>query len=127
MNKVCKLEIAAVETVGTFVLMDDNSKMMIDQVTRAMEINTNVNSMEQFRMQLVNVVEQLLQKNFPRLIHILYRLDVNEAKLKAELKGNQSNRTAELIADMIIERQMQKQEMRQRFGGNEHISDDEKW
>ena len=127
MNKVCKLEIAAVETVGTFVLMDDNSKMMIDQVTRAMEINTNVNSMEQFRMLLVNVVEQLLQKNFPRLIHILYRLDVNEAKLKAELKGNQSNRTAELIADMIIERQMQKQEMRQRFGGNEHISDDEKW
>jgi len=128
LNKVCKLEIAAVGTVGIFVIMDNNSKLIIDHVTRAMDINTSVNTTEEFRVQLVNVVEQLLQKDFPRLIHVLYRLDVDEAKLKAELKGNQSNQsTAELIADMIIERQRQKQEMRKRFGGSEHIPDEEKW
>ena len=127
MNKVCKIEIAAVGTVGTFVLMDNNSKLMIDQVTRAMEINTTANTTEEFKAQLVNVVEELLQKDFPRLIHVLYRLDVDEAKLKAELKNNQSNRTAELITDMIIERQMQKQEMRKRFGGNDPFSNEEKW
>jgi len=107
--------------------MDHNSILSIEQVMKEMDTNAKSKTIEEFRIQLVKAVEQLLHNDFPRLIQILYRLDVEEEKLKTELKKHQTGHTADLIADMIIKRQLEKQEMRKRFGGSEHISEEDKW
>ena len=100
---------------------------MIDQVMREMEISSHAKTLEEFRVQLVNAVEQLLQTNFARLVQVLYRLDVDEEKLKSELKKHQVINAADLIADLIIKRQLEKQEMRKRFRGDQGISEEDKW
>ena len=58
---------------------------------------------------------------------ILYRLDVSEKKLKSTLASSSSN-AGMLIAEMIIERQVQKIKTREQFRQqNSNFSDEEKW
>ena len=106
--------------------MDKNASAIIEQVASEIQLNSKGNP-DEFRAQLIDAVETLLQKDFPRLIQILYRLDVDEVKLKAQLKNNQGSQAAELIADLIFERQLQKLEMRKRYGGNKPASGEEHW
>ena len=99
---------------------------MIDHVSNEIHVSRHVNTAEGFRIQLTAAIEELIRSDFPRLIHILYRLDVDEDKLKKELKNNHVSQ-AEVICNMIIERQLQKLEAKKKFGGNENISEEEKW
>ncbi len=63
---------------------------------------------------IMRVVEDLLAKDFTRLINCLYRLDVSEQKLKEALAASNDN-PASVITGMIIERQLQKVEMRKKY------------
>ncbi|HMK17974.1 MAG TPA: hypothetical protein VK492_07245 [Chitinophagaceae bacterium] len=69
----------------------------------------------------------LIQSNFQKLVSILYRVDVSESKLKHLLKENQGFDTANIITDLIIERELQKIRSRQKYRNEENISDDDKW
>jgi len=100
---------------------------MIELVANEIGIHKKVKSSEEFTKELVIAVEELLQKNFPRLVQVLYRLDVDEEKLKRQLRDNQSMRAAEVIARMIIDRQIEKQEARKNFGSQGNVSEEEKW
>ena len=78
--------------------------------------------------QLAAYVNQLIISNFDDLIFLLYRVDVNEAKLKALLKANVGLDAGELIATLIIERQVQKIISRREHGrDNNDIKEDESW
>lgn len=68
------------------------------------------------REQLVAQIDHLINKDFQRLLAILYRVDVDEAKLRALLQSNPDRPAAETIADSIIERQVQKIQWRKQFG-----------
>lgn len=72
-------------------------------------------------------INHLIEADFHRLVVCLYRLDISELKLKQTLEENTGQDAGELIALLVVERQLQKLKTRQqfRFGGN--ISDDEKW
>jgi hypothetical protein len=72
-------------------------------------------------------VNHLIQADFHRLIAILYRLDISELKLKRTLEENTDKDAGELIAMLIIERQLQKIHMRQSFKPQQDIPEDEKW
>ena len=100
---------------------------MIDQVRIEFDVKKTGDTEEEFRIQLTNAIAELLRNDFSRLIQILYRLDVNEEKLKKQLKTNQEVEAAEIIAGMIIDRQIQKLETRRKFGGQENTSEEEKW
>ena len=63
---------------------------------------------------LTYIVAYLMEKDFPRLLQVLYRIDVSEQKLKETLAGTDTN-TAEIIAQMIFEREMQKVEIRKKY------------
>lgn len=63
---------------------------------------------------IMRVVEELLAKDFNRLINCLYRLDVSEIKLKSALAESNEN-PASIIAEMIIERELQKVETRKKY------------
>jgi len=84
-------------------------------------------SLTVFKEKLSAYINDLINHDFEKLIHILYRLDVSEKKLKSTLASSSSN-AGMLIAEMIIERQVQKIKTREQFRQqNSNFSDEEKW
>ena len=81
-----------------------------------------------YRAQLIERINQLINGDFNRLIQILYRIDINEARLKELLETLKATDAAEIIADLVIERQLQKLKSRQQFRQRDNdISEEEKW
>jgi hypothetical protein len=73
-------------------------------------------------------INQLVQKDFRKLVTLLYRVDVSEARLKYLLQLQTGQNAGNIIAQLIIERQVQKIKSRQQFRKpNEDISEEEKW
>jgi hypothetical protein len=81
---------------------------MIQNIASKLELNFEDKNPNAFRQNLVDVIEYLIHKNPEKLSWILYRIDVNEEFLKQELRENNEQNAAEIIADMIIEREIQK-------------------
>jgi hypothetical protein len=79
------------------------------------------------RAWLAHKLNELIESDFARVIQILYRVDVNEQKLKSLLQQHTERDAGEIMADLLIERQNQKKDRKE--GGNEsgEISDEEKW
>jgi hypothetical protein len=72
------------------------------------------------RQLLVQRIEELAEKDMEKLLWALYRIDVSEKKLTETLKTTPPEHFATTIADMIIERQMQKIQTRKQFGDKEN-------
>jgi hypothetical protein len=84
--------------------------------------------LEELRDQLAAQVHSLINENFERLVAILYRVDVSEDKLKSLLKNHPDLDAGVIIADLIIERQLQKIKSRREFPTRDNnIDDSEKW
>ena len=84
--------------------------------------------MEQLHAALSAYINHLIVNNFTQLINLLYRLDVSEKKLQQWLLENTAEDAGKIIADLIIERQLQKIKSRKQFKQrDESIGDDEKW
>lgn len=85
-------------------------------------------SMKIFREKLAAYIHELINNNFLLLINWLYRLDVSEQKLKELLASEAPSDAGFVIADLIIERQLQKIKSRKQFRTDgENIPEDEKW
>lgn len=85
------------------------------------------NSEALFKEKLSAYIHQLINKDFQKLVSILYRLDVNEKKLKQLLEEKNVD-AGFIIADAIIERQKEKIASRKKFSGSgNNISEEEKW
>lgn len=84
-------------------------------------------SQEKLKEKLSQHVNNLIQKDFQKLVSVLYRIDVNEEKLKLMLEQNTETDAASIIAELIIERQLQKMKSRQEFRRDSNIKEDEKW
>ncbi len=65
-------------------------------------------------LMIMRVIEDLMAKDFNRLINILYRIDVSEVKLKEALALSTDN-PASIITKMILDRQLQKIELRKKY------------
>ena len=72
-------------------------------------------------------INELILNRFGELVNLLYRIDVSEQKLRTLLKENSSGNAGDLIATLIIERQIQKLKFRQEQGRNTNTSDEESW
>jgi hypothetical protein len=80
------------------------------------------------RAVLVDHVNALVEKDFQQLIAILYRMDVNEHKLRSMLRDNPDSDAGSIIADLMIERQAQKIKSREQFRQQDNdITEEEKW
>lgn len=60
------------------------------------------------REQLAFVIARLMEENFERLCQAMYRLDVSEAKFDEVLTQKPLEEIPHAIADLVIEREMQK-------------------
>jgi hypothetical protein len=80
------------------------------------------------REKLIFLINELIQKDFDALVQLLYRVDVFEKKIRHHLKENSASSAAPVIADLIIERQLEKIESRKKFSkNNSKECDEEKW
>jgi hypothetical protein len=84
-------------------------------------------SLTLFKQKLALYINDLINRDFEKLIYILYRVDISEKKIKEALASSSAD-AGIFIAEMIIERQMQKVKTRSQYRGeNKNISDEEKW
>ena len=71
------------------------------------------------RERLIDCLNYLLNHNFEKLLWILYRIDVDEQLVKNTLAGNPDKPASELLADLIIQRQIKKAETRIKYRSGE--------
>ena len=83
---------------------------------------------DELQTELSGYINQLIKTDFEKLIALLYRIDVNEEKLKYFLTDNPNNDAGNTIACLIIERQLQKIKFRKEFKqDNTGFEEEEKW
>ena len=75
-----------------------------------LEFNSDQKSNDEQFAILVAFIDDLIRNDFNRLVSILYRVDISEAKLKQKLAENTDNKilAAETIARLFIEREEEK-------------------
>ena len=73
-------------------------------------------NLEALKKLLISRIEELAQNDMEKLLWILYRIDVSEKKLKAALANAPPEDFSKTVADLIIERQIQKDETRRKSG-----------
>lgn len=79
------------------------------------------------RNQLISFINDLINEDFNALVQLLYRVDVNEKKLKELLKQNENADAAVIIADLIISRQLQKIESKKQFSQRKKTDAEDSW
>lgn len=85
-------------------------------------------SLEELKSILISHINLLIGNDFHKLIAVLYRMDVSEPKLKQLLQKHPEEDAANIIAGLIIERQLQKIKTRQEFGRrHDNITGEETW
>ena len=73
-------------------------------------------SEEDLENYLAVYINKLIDKDFNKLVNLLYRIDISEQKLKIALQNEDKTiSSSKTIAKLIIERQLQKLEFRKKF------------
>jgi hypothetical protein len=80
---------------------------LISIISKDFDIPDNL-SENQLRAAMVDAFAYLIDNDFPKLIQILYKADVDQYKLKELLETVEGSSSAEVIADTYITRQMAK-------------------
>ena len=101
---------------------------LIEDINQSLELSLPVTiSSEELKEKLTAFINDLINHDFEKLVFYLYRIDVNEAKMKKLLDQRDGENAAGLIADLIIERQIEKINSRKETKKNGDIPEDEKW
>jgi hypothetical protein len=93
-----------------------------------MEADNQLLTIEQLSAsQMTDFINDLIEKDFSRLVQLLYRLDVSESKLKSVLLENPTGDAGNMIAALIIERIAQREKAKDLFKDAREIPEEEKW
>ena len=90
-------------------------KNELQQDVQALAQTDSKETFRLLRLALIAAVRELVKNNMEKLVGILYRIDVSEAKLQHALAERGSVLPEEVIADLIIDRQVQKLRTRKSF------------
>lgn len=74
-------------------------------------------SIDGLESRLTQVVQYLLDKDFQRLINIMYRIDLSESRFKEILANEEPDRIANSLAKQILARELQKAKLRKKYSG----------
>lgn len=103
--------------------LDQTITDKIITVTNAFEEKT----FDETKTQLIFLINELIKTDFQALAQLLYRIDVDEKKLKNLLRQYEGADAAPIISDLIIKRQIEKIETKKQFGNNKNTGADERW
>jgi hypothetical protein len=102
------------------------SDKIIQAIAKDLDLQTSASSFN--KQVLIDHINKLLQHDFQKLISLLYRIDISENKLRSLLNENTGRDAADIITDLIIERQVQKIKSRQQFSQRDNnINEEDKW
>jgi len=102
----------------------DEEKLQVAEVTKFVEKDFLISdskslipsadlvSLEEFRKYLTEKLKFLLDNKFDMLVNILYKIDISEKKLSQLFSGKNRDSIPATLADLIIERQLQKIKLR---------------
>lgn len=79
---------------------------------------------------LAEKVNTLIEGNFDQLLQLLYRIDINEQRLRRLLVENEGENAGMIIARLIIQRQWEKIESRRQYRQDKTADEDdgeERW
>ena len=91
-----------------------NTNALIKIISKDFELDENL-SENTLHEVMVNAFAYLVDNDFPKLLQILYKADVNQDNLKQLLANNINLTTAEVIANAYIMRQSEKIETWNRY------------
>lgn len=72
-------------------------------------------SREELHRRLKTYIAGMLEHNFEKLCNMMYRHDVSEHKFNKALDARDPEAQADLLADLVIERELQKMETRKAY------------
>lgn len=98
-----------------FSLQKIVEKDFVDDRFRTLIPNNDFEKLEEFRDYLTIKLKNLYENNFELLINTLYRIDVSETKLSELFNSKNRDNIPEILAELIIERQLQKIRFRQQY------------
>jgi hypothetical protein len=90
----------------------------------------DLSNVEKLKEWLTENISWLIDNDFERLLTILYRIDVSELRLKRLIEQNEGENAAEVIADLMLERETQKAESRKKYSALRNdfpIDESETW
>lgn len=108
--------------------MESQSPLSITE--KIIDVTSSIQSasFDIIRLKLISLINELINKDFDVLVQLLYRIDVSEKKIRAVLEQRTETDSATILADLIIERQLQKIQSRKRFSNRTSPeSGEEKW
>ena len=91
---------------------------MTEHIEREFSITCTGYSFTDVKEALVARINELILHDLNGLLTILYRLDIDEEKLKQRLQKEKARLSGYAIAELVLERQLQKMESRKHFPGN---------
>jgi hypothetical protein len=104
----------------------ENEDLLTDELIQDFQLDPGKKiSFEQVKKILTARVDELINTNFTGLVNLLYKIDIDETRLKKLLAENED--AAGLITELIIERQLQKINTRARFSNPGSVGEEEKW
>lgn len=72
-------------------------------------------NLNQLKTLLADKLKDMMDNNFDNLVNALYRIDVNEEKLNELFSSKNRTYIPSALADLIIERQLQKLHFRKKY------------
>ncbi|MBS1928139.1 MAG: hypothetical protein IT254_08590 [Chitinophagaceae bacterium] len=96
-------------------------------ITTLFSLPETQESEEEFFKSLSEKINNLIICDFDGLIRILYRIDIEEKKIKQMLATHAQEDAGDLIAKMILEREQEKAETRKKLKQQNKESDEERW
>ncbi len=96
--------------------MSNDSQEVFDIVSGNFELQKqDILSYEELHFILSRRIAELLEKNVEKLIHILYRIDVNQRRTDEIFNNPSKDDIVLLLTDAVIERQLQKVHTRRKY------------
>lgn len=85
-------------------------------------------SQSNWEEKLADRIDELILSDFHQLVQLLYRIDIDEPALKRLLQEHPDERAGNIIAKLIVERQLQKVKSRKNFRPAEpDNNEEERW
>jgi hypothetical protein len=82
----------------------------------------------ELKEQLAGIINFLITHHFERLVHLLYTIDVDERQLKEALHHHKDKDAAVVMAELVLQRQLQKVVARGSFYSDPgNIPEEERW
>jgi len=100
----------------------------INAVALALGLSAEEENFYADKQLLIEKVNELIVTDFEKLVGILYRLDVNENKIKGFLDQHTNKDAAEIIVNLMLERELEKRKSRRQYSRRDNdIDENEKW